>query len=57
MSTLAIDRYHAGVTIAASTQAISGDGPDLADASVRSSIEAAVLELLAEAAPGARKAA
>lgn len=52
-----IDRYHAGVTIAASMQAISGEGPDLANASVRSSIEAAVLELLAEAAPGARKAA
>ncbi len=41
-----IDRYHAGVTIAARLEQI--DGPDLADRAVRARIETAVLELLGD---------
>jgi DNA topoisomerase I len=48
-----IDRFQAGVTIG---PALPRGGPDLADARVRTSIEAAVVELLAEA-PDARRLA
>jgi DNA topoisomerase IB len=52
-----IDRYHAGVTIAGALKSIAREGPDLADFRVRAGIEAAVLELLADAGSPARKAA
>jgi DNA topoisomerase I len=42
-----IDRYHAGVTIAATLERLRG--PDLADPRIRRRIEQAVLELLADA--------
>ena len=41
-----IDRYHAGVTIAATLDALSSSTPELADPRIRRRIEAAVLELL-----------
>jgi DNA topoisomerase I len=45
-----IDRFHAGVTIAGTLdEALLGSGPNLADMRVRKRVEAAVLELLAEA--------
>ncbi len=44
-----IDRYHAGVTIAQTIADPPSGGPDLANARVRGRIEAAVLELLADA--------
>jgi DNA topoisomerase I len=44
-----IDRYQAGVTIAPALGRLAGGGPDLADARVRTRVEAAVGELLAEA--------
>jgi DNA topoisomerase I len=43
-----IDRYHAGVTIAAVLERVHG--PDLADSRIRRRIEAAVLELLDDSA-------
>jgi len=49
-----IDRYQAGVTIAGALARDTADGPDLADARVRARVEAAVLELLADASPSAR---
>jgi len=51
-----IDRYHAGVTIASTLEDLA-NGPDLADPRVRGWIESAVLELLADPVPLARKAA
>jgi DNA topoisomerase-1 len=56
-----IDRFHAGVTIAdtlGNVEQLGGshDGPDLADARVRGRVEAAVLNLLAEASPGRKGA-
>jgi DNA topoisomerase I len=48
-----IDRYHAGVTIAAGLAAIPPGGPDLADSRLRRRIERAVLELLDDAPPSA----
>jgi DNA topoisomerase I len=48
-----VDRFQAGVTVG---PALPRGGPDLADARVRAFIEAAVVELLAEA-PNARRAA
>ena len=44
-----IDRYHAGITIAPTIETLRPDGPDLANARLRRSIEAAVLELLTDA--------
>jgi DNA topoisomerase I len=44
-----IDCYHAGATIASALADVPADGPDLADTRVRRRVEAAVLELLAEA--------
>jgi DNA topoisomerase I len=52
-----IDRYQAGVTIAGSLQDMAASGPDLADVRVRARVEAAVLELLSDAAHPGRKAA
>ena len=45
-----IDRYHAGVTIGATLAALPAGEPDLADARSRARIEAAVLDLLDDAA-------
>ena len=45
-----IDRFHAGVTIDEALAALPAGGPDLADTRVRRRIEAAVIELLDEAA-------
>ncbi|HEX5852298.1 MAG TPA: DNA topoisomerase IB [Solirubrobacteraceae bacterium] len=44
-----IDRYHAGVTIAGALGDVARGGPDLAKTRVRGRIEAAVLDLLADA--------
>jgi DNA topoisomerase-1 len=52
-----IDRYLAGVTIAPTLAELPAGAPELADARIRRRIEAAVLELLADTSPGARKAA
>jgi DNA topoisomerase IB len=52
-----IDRYHAGVTIAATLEDLPSRAPDLADSRIRARIEQAVSELLASASPAARKAA
>ncbi len=52
-----IDRFHAGVTIAAELERLPGGGTELADARVRAAVESAVLDLLADAAKPARKAA
>jgi DNA topoisomerase IB len=49
-----IDRYHAGVTIAATVHELSS--PDLADTRVRGRIESAVLELLGDAPRALRNA-
>jgi DNA topoisomerase-1 len=49
-----IDRYQAGVTIGETLKGIPGDGPDLASARVRKRIEAAVLDLLADASRSGR---
>jgi DNA topoisomerase-1 len=46
-----IDRYHAGVTIAAGVAAIPPGGPDLADSRLRRRVERAVLELLDDGSP------
>jgi DNA topoisomerase I len=51
-----IDRYHAGVTIAPTLEGFPA-GPDLADDRIRTRIESAVLELLADADTALRKAA
>jgi DNA topoisomerase-1 len=45
-----IDRYLAGTTIAAAIEKLPSGDPDLADARVRGRVEAAVLELLEDAA-------
>jgi DNA topoisomerase I len=45
-----IDRFEAGITIAPALEALGSRGPDLSDQRVRSRIEAAVLDLLAEEA-------
>jgi len=45
-----IDRFYAGVTIAATIGDLPADGPDIANARVRRRIEAAVLDLLTERA-------
>jgi DNA topoisomerase IB len=52
-----IDRYQAGVTIAPTLRELPRGGTDLADGRIRARVEAAVLELLADAAPAARRAA
>jgi DNA topoisomerase-1 len=52
-----IDRYHAGATIGQALQSAPSGGPDLADAKIRRHIEAAVLELLADASRPVRAAA
>jgi DNA topoisomerase-1 len=52
-----IDRYLAGVTIAPALAELPASDPDLADARIRRRVEVAVLELLADASPSARKAA
>jgi DNA topoisomerase I len=52
-----IDRYQAGVTIAATLGRLPARGPDLADTRIRKRVEGAVLELLADAETGVRKAA
>jgi DNA topoisomerase IB len=44
-----IDRYHAGVTIGETLQALPAGEPDLADARIRRRVESAVLELLGDA--------
>ncbi|MEA2225922.1 MAG: topoisomerase, partial [Solirubrobacteraceae bacterium] len=44
-----IDRYHAGVTIGETLQALPAGEPDLADARIRRRLESAVLELLEDA--------
>lgn len=45
-----IDRYRAGTTIAPALQQLPSGAPDLAQMRIRSRVEAAVLELLADAA-------
>jgi DNA topoisomerase I len=45
-----IDRYRAGTTISATLQALPAGEPDLAQTRIRSRVEGAVLELLADAA-------
>jgi DNA topoisomerase I len=52
-----IDRYHAGVTIAATLADLPAAGPDLSKPSTRKRIESAVIDLLAEYSPSARRAA
>ena len=52
-----IDRYLAGATIAKELKDLPAHGPDLANARIRAHVEAAVLELLADASPAGRKAA
>jgi DNA topoisomerase I len=44
-----IDRYQAGVTIAAALERLPSGAPELADARIRARVEAAVLELLDDA--------
>jgi DNA topoisomerase IB len=46
-----IDHYYANATIAPALERISSNGPDLARARVRASVERAVLQLLDEAGP------
>jgi len=52
-----IDRFHAGVTISETLEELTAAGPDLANTRTRGLLEAAVLELLADAGTAARKAA
>jgi DNA topoisomerase I len=44
-----IDRYHAGITIDETLQALPAGEPDLADARIRRRVESSVLELLGDA--------
>ncbi len=52
-----IDRYLAGVTIAATLDDLPAAGPDLSKPRTRERIESAVLDLLGEHRPTARRAA
>jgi DNA topoisomerase I len=52
-----IDRYHAGVTIAATLDDLPAAGPDLSKPRIRKRIESAVLEMLGEHSPTIRRAA
>jgi DNA topoisomerase-1 len=52
-----VDRYQAGVTIAPALEELPPAGPDLGDVRVRSHVEAAVLDLLADAPTARLKAA
>jgi DNA topoisomerase IB len=52
-----IDRYEAGATIAPALAELPDGGTDLADTRIRARVEAAVLELLADASHANRRAA
>jgi DNA topoisomerase IB len=52
-----VDRYEAGATIAPSLRELPDGGTDLADTSIRARVEAAVLDLLADASRADRRAA